>query len=153
MYARKAISIRYGLQKPLEKFHGIYIINDPRFKAANDVFFATMVQIKKEGLGEVKHKEIISEKDLETLYSSDVFSVNSPKTLLNKVFFEIMLYFCNRGRENLRNTKKTDFVIREDCDGRRYVASTVARLTKNHQGQNVGDDDQNGGRMYEQPGQ
>lgn len=44
------------------------MINEARFEPANDVFFAAMVQIKKEGVGEMQHKEVISEQDLETLY-------------------------------------------------------------------------------------
>ncbi|XP_048764458.2 uncharacterized protein LOC125672286 [Ostrea edulis] len=113
-----------------------------------------MVKIKKEGMGEVKHKEVISKQDLERLYDSDsgVFSCESPKTLQQKVFFEIMLYFCNRSRENLRNMLRNDYVIRQDPDGRRFLASSVSRLTKNHRGENTTDDDQEGGRMYEQPG-
>ncbi|XP_065927617.1 uncharacterized protein KIAA1958-like [Magallana gigas] len=153
MYAKKSmISIRYGLQKSFEKSHEVDIINDARFKPANDVFFAAMVQIKKEGVGEVQHKEVISEQDLEILYKNGVFSCDSPKSLQQKVFFEIMLYFCNRGRENLRGMKKSDYVIRKDHDSRRYVACTTAKLTKNHRGLNCNDDDQDGGRMYEQPG-
>lgn len=154
MLKKTLISVRYGLQKSFEKSHQIDIINDARFKPANDVFFAAMVKIKKEGMGEVKHKEVISKQDLERLYDSDsgVFSCESPKTLQQKVFFELMLYFCNRGRENLRNMLRNDYVIRQDPDGRRFLASSVSRLTKNHRGENTTDDDQEGGRMYEQPG-
>ncbi|XP_048741988.2 uncharacterized protein LOC125655653 [Ostrea edulis] len=153
MLKKTLISVRYGLQKSFEKSHQIDIINDARFKPANDVFFAAMVKIKKEGMGEVKHKEVISKQDLEHLYDSDsgVFSCESPKTLQQKVFFELMLYFCNRDRENLRNMRN-DYVIRQDPDGRRFLASSVSRLTKNHRGENTTDDDQEGGRMYEQPG-
>ncbi|XP_069138967.1 uncharacterized protein KIAA1958-like [Argopecten irradians] len=152
MYAKKSmISIRYGLQKSFEKSHGIDIINDVGFKTANDVFHASMVKIKKEGAGEVKHKEIINVADMKVLYDSGVFSTETPKTLQQKVFFELMLYFCNRGRENLRNMTRNDYTVQSDADGRRYVTCSVSRLTKNHRG-DTADDDQDGGRMYEQPG-
>ena len=41
-----------------------------------------------------------------SLYESGVCNSDHPKTLLNKMFFEIMLYFCRRGRQNLRQFRK-----------------------------------------------
>ena len=38
---------------------------------------------------------------MDILYKSGVFSSDTPKTLQLKVFFEIMLYFSNRGMANL----------------------------------------------------
>ena len=99
----------------------------------------------------MKHKEVISEGDMELLYTTGVFNCNSPKTLQQKVFFEIMLYFCNRGKENLRQMEKTDYVVNLDNDGRRFVSTSVSGLTKNHRGIST-DDDYDGGRMYQQPG-
>ena len=46
---------------------------------------------------------------------------------------------------------KYDYKVPVDSNGRRYVASSVSLLTKNHRGDGA-DDDQEGGRMYEQPG-
>ena len=43
------------------------------------------------------------------LYESGVFNSDHSKTLLNKMFFEIMLCFCRHGRQNLRQLKKDDF--------------------------------------------
>lgn len=100
----------------------------------------------------MQHKEVIREQDLETLYNDDVFSCDSRKSLQQKVFFEIIFYFCNRGRENLRGMKKSDYVIRKDHDSRRNVACTTAKPTKNHRGLNCNGDAQDGGKMYEQPG-
>jgi site-specific recombinase XerD len=45
--------------------------------------------------------------------------------LQNKVFFEIMFFFCRRGRQNLRELKRDDFAIR--C-----VVKKSDELTKNH---------------------
>ena len=70
------------------------------------------------------------QEDQKRLYESDVFNQNSPKTLQNKVFFEIMLYFCRRGRQNLRKLKKTDFSFCTDGKGARYVYKTTDELTK-----------------------
>ena len=65
------------------------------------------------------------------MYECGVFSLEDPKTLQNKVFFEIMLYFCRlRGRQNLRELKITDFAFSIDDKGARYVSKTGDELTK-----------------------
>ena len=42
-----------------------------------------------------------------------------------------MLYFCRRGRQNLRNLKKSDFSIETDPSKRKYVCKVKDKLTKN----------------------
>ena len=44
-----------------------------------------------------------------------------PQGLQDKVFIDIMAYFANRGRENLRDIKITDFVIQENEEGLQYI--------------------------------
>ena len=66
------------------------------------------------------------------------------------VFDDLMVHLCNRGRENLREMKISDFQISTDSAGCRYV-SISDKLTKNHQGQNTDDHSQQS-RMYELPG-
>ena len=60
------------------------------------------MQLKMLGLAKVDHKSQITKADMELLYSSGVFSATKPSSLQKKVFFEVMLYICRRGRENLR---------------------------------------------------
>ena len=67
------------------------------------------VDLKRQGLAKVEHKPPICEEDLKKLYESTAFGLDDPEKLQNKVFFEVMLYFCRRGRQNLRQLKKTDF--------------------------------------------
>ena len=55
--------------------------------------------------------EPISDEDARLLYSSGILSNKSPESLLNKVFFEIMLHLCRRGQENLREITTDDFEI------------------------------------------
>ena len=66
------------------------------------------------------------------VYESAVFNTDSPKTLFNKVFFEIMLCFFRRGRQNLRRLKKSHFAVIVDASGKRFVTKVVDELTKNH---------------------
>ena len=67
----------------------------------------------------------VSPEDMKKLYGGNVFNLNQPKSLQRKIFFDVMLYVCRRGRENLRQLKKTDFALKVNKDGE-YV-----ELTKN----------------------
>ena len=141
-------SPRFGLNRHFKATRGFDIINDSEFTVANKVFGAKCVDLKRQGLAKVEHKPPICE-DLKKLYESGVFCLNDPEKLQNKVFFEVMLYFCRRGRQNLRQLKKTDFSFNTDGTGARYVCKTTDELTKNRREDDEGFD---GGVMYEKPG-
>ena len=141
-YSKKSlVSIRYGLQKHFEKERKIDIVNGDEFKSSNKIFSAMLVKLKKEGKGSVTHKNPLTKEDLVKLYSS--FDVGTPKGLQDKVFVDFMLYFCNRGRENLRELKKSDFILHEN----QQFIELKDRLTKNHQG-GLHDGASQGGRIY-----
>jgi hypothetical protein len=110
------------------------------------VFKAMLVKLKKEGKGVVKHKDPISKEDMTRILS--FLDLNSPQGLQDKVFIDIMMYFANRGRENLRNMKITDFVIQKNEQGLQYVIHcdvlTKTRRENNSEGYS--------GHMYEIPG-
>ena len=97
----------------------------------NKVFLAKCVDLKLQGLAKVEHNPAILENDLRKLYECGVFILGDPRTLQNKVFFEIMLYFCHRGRQNLRELKIKDFSFTKDDKGARYVTKSDDELTKN----------------------
>ena len=113
------------------------------------MFGAKCVDLKRQRLAKVEHKPPISEEDLKKFYESSVFCLNDPEKLQNKVFFEVMLYFCRRGRQNLRQLKKTDFLFNTDGTGARYVCKTTDELTKNRREDDEGFDR---GVVYEKPG-
>ena len=135
-------TIRFGLKRYLKTVTGFDIINDEGFNEANEVYSAKCVQLKKEGLAKVQHKPPIANADLKKLYESAVLN---PKTLLNKVFFEIMLCFCRRGRQNLCQLKKSHFAVMVDASGKKFVTKVVDELTKNHR---ENDEAEQGGMMY-----
>lgn len=66
-----------------------------------------LVKLKGMVLAATNHKSPVSEEDLRKMYT--YLDVNTPCDLQNKVFLDFMIYFCNRGRENLRELKKSDF--------------------------------------------
>ena len=85
------------------------------FKEANNTFKAMCKKLRKEGKGQVEHKRTIKKGDIKRLYEhSYVFNTTSPSGLLNKVWFEVLLYFCRRGQENLRDMEPSDFEVSMD---------------------------------------
>lgn len=146
-YAKRSIlSIKYGLQKHFLKKRKLDIVNDPDFKEANNVhvFLAMCTKIKKEGKGAVVHKNPISRPDLQKLYSS--FDLEEAGGLQNKLFVDYMLYFCNMGRENLRELKISDFSTGADAEGRRFVYMAKEHAMKTHRND---ENHSQRGRMYE----
>ena len=149
-YYKKSLgTIRYGIQRHFAKLKGIDIVSDPEFAASTEMFRSVIVKLKQEGKGAVKHKEVITRKDMEKLYKYFDAHLNSPKVLQSKVFVDVMLYFCNRGRENLRLFSSKDFNFGKDSKGHEYVYTVKDRKTKNHQDD---DDHSAGGVMYALPG-
>ena len=149
-YSKSSLnSLRFGLNRHFKATRGIDTINDPDFSDANKVFGAKCVDLKRQGLAKVEHKSPICEEDLQKLYECGVFALNDPAKLQNKVFFEVMLYFCRRGRQNLRQLRKTDFSVNIDGSGARYICKITDELTKNRREDDEGFD---GGVMYEKPG-
>ena len=73
--------------------------------AANHVLTGIVKSQKREGGDKTKHHVAISEGDLEKMYTSGVLSNDTPTSLVRKVWFEIMLHFCRRGREGLRRDR------------------------------------------------
>lgn len=119
-YSKKSmISIRYGIQRHFLKIRDIDIVNNVDFKPANLMFQAMLVKLKQEGKGISVHKPPIQNDDLKKLYGS--FDPNVPADLQNKVFIDFMLYYCYRGRENLRDLQKSDFQIHGSGDQRFVV--------------------------------
>lgn len=147
-YSKKSmISLRYGIQRHFLKIRDIDIVNNDAFKPANLVFQAMMVKLKQVGMGSSEHKPPIEADDLAVLYTS--FDLENPSDLQNKVFLDFMIYFCNRGRENLRELQKQDFKF-HGSGPNKYV-TLRDHSTKNHQGDSTDTDESQGGRLYTVP--
>ena len=125
------------------------INNDTAFKTACEAFAAVMVSLKRQGKGKIVHKQPLTTEDFTKLYSSDALDLNTPNGLQNKVFIDLMIHLCNRGRENLRDMKRSDFNICNDSNNNRHVVMNDM-LTKNHRGDSRDGNSQEG-RMYAIP--
>lgn len=95
--------------------------------------------------------------ELRQIYMSEAMNLDQPETLQNKVFFDVCMYICNRGKDFLRLMTKNDFEVSTDQNGRRYVwlkydpkfsFNEVAGGTSVEavRGSQIGE------RMYERPG-
>ena len=133
MYSKNSLcSIRFALCRHFKQELNIDIIKDTEFNEANRIYEAQCVELKKQGLAKTEHKPPIADEDIKKLYRCGVFDTENPTTLQNKVLFKIMLFFCRRGRQNLRQLKKTDFEIKVNSQGKRCVVKITDELTKNH---------------------
>lgn len=145
--------MRYGIKMYLKQTKQLDIDANPSFQSSNEVYKAMLVKLVKGGLGNTEHKEPISKEDMEKLYSHRyAFNITTPVGLQNKVFFEIMLYLCRRGRENLHSQTKNTFAVKTDSTGREYVFQIVSEMDKNHRVDSVPNDTTGEGRMYALPG-
>jgi hypothetical protein len=125
------------------------IISDSRFHKANEAYKSAIKELKANGYGKVDHHPRIKECDLEKIYEKLEERIGSPTGLMQKVQFDIRLYFCRRGMENMYSMDKNTFAIKTDPNtGVKYVYKRMDELAKNHQGIEEGYT----GFMTEKPG-
>lgn len=148
------MNIRAGLNRHLTSppyNRQLNLMHDREFQAANQVFYGLIRTLRQAGLDRTTHKDAISASDMALMYSSGCLSVLDPASLQRKVYVEIALHFCRRGREGLRELKQNSFVEKTDENGRVYVTLNHIELEKNHQGLGKGNDGEEP-RMYAQGG-
>ena len=92
------------------------------------------------------HKQPISPLDMTKLYQSAIFDCKTPKSLQRKVFFDVMFFLCRRGQENLRELKKSNFLLKVDENDREFIEKCTDEMTKNRR---QSDEAQEGGIIYE----
>lgn len=125
LYSKSSlISIRSSLNRYLNEppyCRTLDLTKDPELRSANLALAAVIRRLEEQGAGPVVQKQAITRSDLRKLYESSVFDTNTPYGLLNKVWFEICMYFCTRGRENQRELQEDSFGLAVDEDGRKFV--------------------------------
>ena len=152
-YKKSALmGLRFGLQRHFLLKKNVDIIGDQEFAKSNQVYEAAIVELKRQGFGNVEHHNAISREDLQKIQLSYNPAVLDPKSLQRFVWFNIMFHLIRRGRENLRLLTKQSFAIKTDGTGRKFVYQAADELDKNHRGHDNADDSPGEGRMYEQDG-
>ena len=107
------------------------ILKHEAFNESNLVFKTALTELKANGKGATEHYPIISEDDRSKLYSSIHLQTNTPCGLLNKVQFDIRLYFFRHGFDNMVSlTKSTFVVIRDTKTNTKYVTKHIDEFKK-----------------------
>ena len=82
------------------------IIRDKVFKPVNEAINPSLKDLARQGLFSfTKHKRPISSEDLQVLYAANQLGLNPPESFANSAWFNTILYFGKRGRENQREMK------------------------------------------------
>ena len=85
---------RFFTQPPNNKQFNI--MKDRSFQKSNNVLSGIIKELERASKETTENKEPISQADLKKLQMSGLFSTEKPKTLQNKVFFDIMTHFGRR---------------------------------------------------------
>jgi len=118
------VNIRAGLNRHMTSppfNRALNIMHDREFQGSNQVFYGTMRALRQAGLDRSEHHAAITEEDMCKMYTSGVLGTDDPVSLQLKVYVEVALHFCRRGREGLRELTKGSFCEKVDKDGRTYV--------------------------------
>ena len=83
------------------------------------LYFAVSQKLKECGKAKVEHHEEIEPEGILKLYSG--FDISTPSGLLERVWYDLVLQFCRRGSENLRQMTKSTFAVSNDTTRRRFV--------------------------------
>ena len=103
-------------------------MHDREFQGSNQVFYGNMRTLRQAGLDQSRHKDAVTENDMRKMYSCGVLGIDNPVSLQHKVYVEVALHFCRRGREGLRELTKNSFC--EKVDGRTYITLGFNELEK-----------------------
>ena len=112
--------IRYALRREvMETTPEVDIIRNSSFAEANKLYEASKVQSKVNNRGITIHYPTIEDEDVAALYAN--WDNEDPMQLSEKVQFEIRLYFCRRGRQNMHEMTADTFAVKTNASGRKCI--------------------------------
>ena len=118
LYSKSSLTnLRAGLNRYLTSppySRQINLMHDIAFQSANQVFVGMVRKLRQDGLDKTRHKDAIRASDMKKLYECSTLSTDDPVGLQRKVYIEVCLHFCRRGRVGLRELRKESFVIQRD---------------------------------------
>ncbi|XP_030837953.1 uncharacterized protein LOC764748 isoform X2 [Strongylocentrotus purpuratus] len=134
LYTKKSMqSIRYGLQRFFLISKNVDIGKHEDFTNSKSVFKQFFLL---KGQGVVNHKPAISQEDMDKIQGS--LDLDDPQGLQDKVFIDVMLYFCILGRENIRDMTLDSFEICEEALGGKCYITLKDTLTRNSRADKLG---------------
>lgn len=146
------VNVRAGINRYLRlppNNRQINLMGDKEFQHSNHVFVGALKKLREAGKDLTSHKTPILKEDVQKMNA--MFEKRTPWSLLYKVFFDISFHFARRGREGLRELKKTSFKFEMDGEGQEYVTIGFNETEKTKQG-NEKSIFEKSGTMYSQPG-
>ena len=103
-------------------------------QAGKRSFRSSLKDLARQGLNSfTKHKRPVSSEDLEVLYAANQLGLNAPESFANSAWFNTILYFGKRGRENQYEMKPGDFFfssLKTTTSRHKYFISSE-KATKN----------------------
>lgn len=153
--------LRSALQSYFLKIRNINIQTGSEFSGCNA--FIEEIQALSKVPGAVTKKPhrmrtfTFEASELRQIYMGDAMNLDQPETLQNKVFFDVCMYICNRGKDFLRIMTKSDFEVTHGPNGRRFVwlkydPKFSFREVAGGMSYESSQTGQVGDRMYERPG-
>lgn len=117
------ICIRAGISNylndaPLSR--NIDILNGAKYKSANNMLKSLVGYWMKNGKEGLKHHDAIEKGDLEKMYK--YFDRSNSVALQDEVWYALVTFFGNRGREGMRGLTPKSLEMHVDSDGRRYYS-------------------------------
>ena len=134
------VNLRAGLNRHLQEpphKRTLDLMNDRDFLQANKVLTGRLRDNKEKGKDKSKRRIAIDQEDLEKLfknYFTPAMETLDTYILVQKIFFDIVYYTGQRGKEGLRDLNKKSFEIKTGSDGLDYIELTFNEKTKKNQG-------------------
>ena len=125
------VCIRASIQRHLDQttHGGIDIRKDKIFQKSNNVLKKKASMFLENKCGKIEGFPAIEEKDM--IKINHYFDQSTPSILQQQVWFNITYHLGLRGREAQRHLTTDSLVIKEDSDGKRFVALAHDFITKN----------------------
>ena len=153
--------LRSALQSYFLKIRNVNIQSGPEFSGCNGIIEELQALGKAPGAVTKKPHRMrtftFEASELRQIYMGDAMNLDHPETLQNKVFFDVCMYICNRGKDFLRIMTKSDFEVTHGPNGRRFVwlkydPKFSFREVAGGMSYESSQSGQIGDRMYERPG-
>ena len=131
-------SLLSGILRYMREQHGdtpdFLSKKDWRFRGLRGTIESTYSELRKNGIGaEVKHTPIVTKEEEDQLWRSGVMGTDTPKQLLQTVFFYVGKVFCLRGGVEQRGLKVSQFQRKYNPEHYVYIENG----SKNNSGANV----------------
>ena len=129
------MTLRHGINRHLSNSRKspVDIVNANNFNQSQRMFSAISKELKRAGKAKIEHYPPRIDADIEKMYEYLTSDLDDPVILQRKVFVDVLLYFCRRGLENLRDIKIMDIAVTRNDENTPYAYMVKDEATKNHQ--------------------